>query len=67
MKDLLDGIEDMGYIDKEYYEYSCTACGYEGDSCDYEVIQQEYDDEGNPMSDVRYLEKCPMCSSIFGF
>ena len=64
MKDLLEELESLGYINKDNYEYVCNSCSYTGDSCDYETIEKDYDDEGYPIGDTRYIEKCPNCGSL---
>ncbi len=64
-KDLLDGIEDLGWINKDGFEYYCESCGWQGDSPNYEVRQRDYDDEGYPISSNEYIERCPICDYWF--
>ncbi len=66
-KDLLDGIEDLGWINKDEFEYYCDSCGYEGDTCNYTRIDQEYDFDGYPVEEERYAETCVQCGYIFGY
>ncbi len=66
-KDLFEGIEDLGYINKNEYEYYCESCGYEGDQCNYTRVDQNWDFGGFEEGEKRYAESCVQCGYIFGY
>lgn len=68
VKDLFDGIDDLGWVNKDEFEYCCESCSWQGDQANYEVSRDRHEDkEGYPTDNDIYLERCPECGFLLGF